>query len=93
MTRSEIRRHYAIGQQKVRMELPAGTEISRVELLRAEEDIRFDQSGRIVEFEIPSVEAKQALIPDSRSRRDRAEIAFADLRLPDRLFPWAVVRR
>jgi hypothetical protein len=56
MTRSEIRRNYAVGPQKVRMELPNGTQISRVELLRAEKDIRFDQSGRIVDFEIPNVE-------------------------------------
>jgi hypothetical protein len=51
-----IRRFYAIGEQKVRMDLPDGRKISRLELLRAERQIPFSQQGKRVEFTIPRVE-------------------------------------
>jgi hypothetical protein len=50
-----FRRHYPIGAQKVRMEIPGGTKIARVQLLRAEQDIPFQQSNDHVEFTIPKV--------------------------------------
>ena len=50
-----IRKHSPIGPQKVRMELPAGATISRVQMLRAGTDIAFVQNGANVEFTIPGV--------------------------------------
>jgi hypothetical protein len=50
-----IRNFYPIGEQRVRMTLPAGRSVSRVELLRAEKTIPFHQAGNIIEFVIPSV--------------------------------------
>jgi hypothetical protein len=50
-----IRNFHAIGEQRVKMTLPAGRKVSRVELLRAETTIPFRQDGDIVEFAIPSV--------------------------------------
>jgi hypothetical protein len=51
-----IRRFYPIGEQKVRMNLPQGAKIKRVELLRAERAIQFSQQNGRVEFTIPSVQ-------------------------------------
>jgi hypothetical protein len=48
--RGWLRRHYPIGEQRVRMNLPSGRSISRVQLLRAERDIAFSQQGPVVEF-------------------------------------------
>lgn len=53
--RGWIRRHYPIGPQHVRFELPAARTISRVELLRAERDVPFTQDGRHIAFTVPSV--------------------------------------
>jgi hypothetical protein len=53
--RGWIREFYPIGEQKVRMELPSGRQVARVELLRAERDIPFTQEGSTVEFTIPGV--------------------------------------
>jgi hypothetical protein len=50
-----IRKHSPIGPQKVRMELPDGVTISRVQMLRAGGDVTFRQSGANVEFTIPGV--------------------------------------
>jgi hypothetical protein len=50
-----IRNFHAIGEQRVKMTLPAGRKVSRVQLLRAETTIPFRQNGNIVEFVIPSV--------------------------------------
>jgi hypothetical protein len=55
MHRGWLRRHYPIGLQKVRMTLPSGRTVTRVELLRSEKDIPFRQDGNSVEFTIPSV--------------------------------------
>ena len=41
-----IRRHNPIGPQTVRMEVPEGTKIARVQLLRAEVDVEFKQTRR-----------------------------------------------
>ncbi len=54
--RGWIREFYPIGEQKVRMKLPAGQGIKRVELLRAGKDIPFRMREGSVEFTIPSVE-------------------------------------
>jgi Hypothetical glycosyl hydrolase 6/Beta-galactosidase trimerisation domain len=51
-----IRSFYPIGEQKVRIELPAGRKVTRVELLSAERDLRFNQRDNEVEFQIPRVE-------------------------------------
>jgi hypothetical protein len=53
--RGWLRKYYPIGEQKVRMEIPAGRTVTRVELLRAERDIPFRQDGSAVEFVIPQV--------------------------------------
>jgi hypothetical protein len=54
--RGWLRDFYPIGEQKVRLELPAGRSVKRIELLRAEKEIPFRISGDAVEFTIPSVE-------------------------------------
>lgn len=54
--RGWIRKFYRIGAQKIRFELPAGKAITRVELLRSERDVPFQQSGGFVEFTVPSVD-------------------------------------
>ncbi len=56
MTRGWVRRHYPLGSQQVRVELPQGVRISRVRALRAAQDLPHQQTGRAVEFTIPSVE-------------------------------------
>ena len=53
--RGWLRKFYPIGAQKVRMEIPAGRTVTRVELLRAEQDVPFRMDGRTVEFTIPQV--------------------------------------
>jgi hypothetical protein len=53
--RGWLRRHYPIGSQMVKMEIPAGRKIARVELLRAEREIPFSQNGSQVEFTVPRV--------------------------------------
>lgn len=55
MHRGWLRRHYPIGEQKVRMVLPAGRSVVRVELLRAERALPFRQDGTTVEFTVPGV--------------------------------------
>ena len=55
MHRGWIREFYPIGAQKVRMTLPAGRLVTRVELLRAETDIPFHIAGATIEFTIPGV--------------------------------------
>jgi len=55
MHRGWIREFYPIGPQKVRMTLPAGRPITRVELLRAATDIPFHIAGATIEFTIPGV--------------------------------------
>jgi hypothetical protein len=55
MHRGWVREYYEIGEQKVRMELPPGRTVKRVDLLRAESGIPFSQTGSVVEFTIPKV--------------------------------------
>jgi hypothetical protein len=55
MHRGWLRNFYAIGGQKVRMKLPQGKRVTRVELLRAERDVPFVTAGGAVEFTIPRV--------------------------------------
>jgi hypothetical protein len=55
MHRGWFRQFYPIGAQQVRMELPAGRTVTRIELLRTERDIPFRQNGSAVEFTIPQV--------------------------------------
>ena len=55
MTRASIRKHYPIGEQKVRMQLPDGAKISKAELLRAGTPLTIRQTGNVVEFVIPSI--------------------------------------
>jgi Hypothetical glycosyl hydrolase 6/Beta-galactosidase trimerisation domain len=54
--RGWIRKFYPIGEQRVRLQMPAGRIVKGVELLRAEREIPFRVSGNAVEFAIPSVE-------------------------------------
>lgn len=53
--RGWLRQFYPIGGQTVRMEIPPGRKVVRVELLRAEQDIPFRQTGGAVEFTLPQV--------------------------------------
>src|SRR5262249_23702557 len=53
--RGWVREFYRIGEQKVRMKLPEGKRISRVELLKAETEVPFRKSGTSTEFTIPGV--------------------------------------
>ncbi len=55
MHRGWLRNFYPIGAQKVRMPLPAGRKVTRVELLRAETDIPFTGGAGTIEFTIPKV--------------------------------------
>lgn len=55
MHRGWIRSFFPIGEQKVRMKLPAGRKVTRVELLRAESDIPFHFTNGVIEFTIPKV--------------------------------------
>ena len=55
MHRGWIRDFYPIGDQKVRMTIPAGRSIKRVELLRAEKEIPFRFTAGVIEFTIPKV--------------------------------------
>ena len=55
MHRGWIRQFFPIGAQKVRMSLPPGRTVSRVELLRAGQDIPFAGGAGSIEFTIPSV--------------------------------------
>jgi hypothetical protein len=55
MHRGWIRNFYPIGGQKVRMSLPQGRRVTRVELLRAETNIPFTGGAGTIEFTIPRV--------------------------------------
>jgi hypothetical protein len=55
MHRGWIREFYPIGDQKVRMRLPAERRVTRVELLRSERTVPFHVSGGELEFTIPRV--------------------------------------
>ena len=55
MHRGWIREFYPIGEQKVRMKLPAGRRVTRVELLRSEKNVPFRVTGGELEFTIPRV--------------------------------------
>jgi hypothetical protein len=55
MHRGWIREFYPIGPQKVRMKLPRGRRVARVELLRAGKDLPFRAAGETIEFVIPAV--------------------------------------
>jgi hypothetical protein len=54
--RGWVREFYPIGEQRVRMQLPKGRSVTRVELLRAGKDIPFHATGGSIEFTIPSVD-------------------------------------
>jgi hypothetical protein len=56
MHRGWLRKFYPIGAQKVKMSLPPGRRVTRVELLRAERDVRFSGGAGAIEFTIPAVE-------------------------------------
>ncbi len=56
MSHVNFKRFYSIGAQHIRMELPKGVNIERVELLRAETRVPYEQKGDVIEFVIPSVE-------------------------------------
>jgi len=53
--RGWVRNFYPIPAQKVRMKLPAGRRVTRVELLRAETDVPFQVTDGTVEFTVPKV--------------------------------------
>ena len=55
MHKGWIRDFYPIGRQKVRMTLPQGRRVTRVQLLRAGADIPFTRSAAAIEFVIPGV--------------------------------------
>ena len=55
MHKGWIRDFYPIGPQKVRMKLPTGARVARVELLRAETTVPFRVTGGAVEFTVPRV--------------------------------------
>jgi hypothetical protein len=55
MHRGWLREFYPIGRQKVRMLLPPGRRVTRVQLLQAETDIPFTGGAGTIEFAIPRV--------------------------------------
>ncbi len=54
--RGWLRDLYPIGEQRVRLQLPAGRTVKKVELLRAEKEIQFQVNDGAAEFTIPSIE-------------------------------------
>ena len=50
-----IREYYPIGEQHMKMAIPAGRRVSRVELLRAGKDAPFRMANGNIEFTIPSI--------------------------------------
>jgi hypothetical protein len=56
MHKGWLRRHYPIGPQKVRLDLPEGRSAARVELLRSGKQVAFRQEGRVLEFTVPGVD-------------------------------------
>jgi hypothetical protein len=55
MHKGNIREFYPIGEQRVRMTLPDGRRVTRVQLLKAERDVPFRVANGAIEFTIPSV--------------------------------------
>jgi len=55
MHRGWIRDFYPIGEQKVRLKLPEGRRVTRVELLRGSIDVPFSLRAGAIEFTIPKV--------------------------------------
>jgi hypothetical protein len=55
MHRGWIRKFFPIGEQRVRLKLPEGRRVTRVELLRAAKDVPFQSKGGYIEFAIPQV--------------------------------------
>jgi hypothetical protein len=55
MHRGWIRDYYPVGEQKVRMTLPAGRKVTRVELLKAERTIPFTGGTGAIAFTIPQI--------------------------------------
>jgi hypothetical protein len=55
MHRGWVREFNPIGEQKVKMKLPAGRRVTRIELLRVEATIPFKVKDEIVEFTIPKI--------------------------------------
>jgi hypothetical protein len=55
--RGKMRKLLPLGPQTVRMELPRDIHIQRASLLRAEKPLPFRQTGRMIEFTVPSVGA------------------------------------
>ena len=55
MHRGWIGNFYPIGGQKVRMSLPQGRRVTRVELLRAGTNIPFAGGAGTIEFTLPGV--------------------------------------
>jgi len=55
MHKGWIRHFYPIGPQRVTMRLPAGRQVTRVELLRAGSDLPFQATADAIEFTIPQV--------------------------------------
>jgi len=53
--RGTLRAFYPIGTQSVRFDIPAGKNVSRVQLLKSEIDIPFRRADGAIEFTIPSV--------------------------------------
>jgi hypothetical protein len=53
--RGWVREFFPVGEQKVRFRLPSKRNVTRVQLLRAEQDIPFHIADGIVEFTIPSI--------------------------------------
>ena len=54
--RGWLRKNYPIGEQRVRMQLPSGAKVARVQLLRSERDVPFHMTGQGLEFVIPRVD-------------------------------------
>ena len=55
MHRGWIREFFPIGAQRVRMRLPTGRHVQRIELLQAETDISFHLKNGFLEFTIPKI--------------------------------------
>lgn len=55
MHRGLIRDFYPIGEQRVKMKLPSGRRVTRVELLRAGTDVQFHVTAGTIAFTVPKV--------------------------------------
>jgi hypothetical protein len=67
MMKGPVREVIPVPAQTVRIQVPQGKRIGRVQLLVASKDIPFQQQNKIIDFEIPSIELHEVIAVDFRA--------------------------